>query len=266
MLIAEDNSVNMEVAKFHLADLGCHADGVENGALAVAALQHKAFDFILMDCQMPVMDGFSALQRIRADDLASHDGCPAIIAVTAADDHDTRTLCLNAGFDGFLAKPYTRQQLLSALQSVCAGAGRRTTLAPKPDPVPVPVVASGEPPIVDQAVFSQFVAEFGSGVAPALVGSFLKSLRDGEARLPAINAAQDTAALKALAHKLAGAAGTIGATRLAKLARSIEATAKRDAITWGFDGGALKAAIAAAIATFAPLQTSLSSTIKDQPC
>ena len=140
VLVAEDNAVNMEVAKFHLAGLGCAVEGVENGALAVEVLRRRAFDVVLMDCQMPVMDGFEALQHIRAQ-FASGNKSPAlrppvVIAVTAADDDETRRHCLAAGFDGFLSKPFSKQQLNDAMLSIgnaatSAGAfaARRTSTA-----------------------------------------------------------------------------------------------------------------------------------------
>lgn len=115
VLVAEDNEVNLEVAKFHLENLGCTATSAVNGAEALDLARQCAFDFVLMDCQMPVMDGFEALMRIRLLERGANRQRVPIIAVTAADDLESQQECDRAGFDGFLAKPYSADQLKAAL-------------------------------------------------------------------------------------------------------------------------------------------------------
>ena len=104
ILIAEDNPVNRKVTMDTLAKLGYQAKVVENGAQAVEASQQQRFDLILMDCQMPVMDGYQATARIR--EIESPDGIHTpIVAITAHAMEGDRQKCLDAGMDDYLSKP-----------------------------------------------------------------------------------------------------------------------------------------------------------------
>ncbi len=102
VLVVEDNPVNERVLKMILKKFGCEVSVVENGQLAVDALKDTDFDLVLMDCQMPVMDGYQATRRIR--ESANRTQVP-IIAVTANALQGDREKCLAAGMDDYLAKP-----------------------------------------------------------------------------------------------------------------------------------------------------------------
>jgi len=116
ILLAEDNPVNELVTTRFLRKLGCSGRSVANGAAAIAALADDVYDLILMDCQMPEMDGFEATRRIRAGEAGrSCRGIP-IIALTANATVEARSMCLAAGMDAFLTKPLT----LTALEQVLA--------------------------------------------------------------------------------------------------------------------------------------------------
>jgi two-component system sensor histidine kinase/response regulator len=173
ILLAEDNPVNQEVALGMLEALGCHADMAANGREVLEALEQKTYDLILMDCQMPEMDGFEATQRIREmeardkgqqgsmvdvrrSDLASrtsHFGefshLP-IIAVTAHAITGDRERCITAGMDDYLSKPFVQDQLQAVLlrwmpprpgDSALNGAHRTVTSAVNGSSVPVAVGA-----------------------------------------------------------------------------------------------------------------------------
>ncbi|MFO0732609.1 MAG: response regulator [Nitrospiraceae bacterium] len=116
LLLAEDNPVNREVASGMLELLGCTVHMVENGREAVEAAATQSFDLILMDCQMPGMDGFTATQQIRRMEekgqLSIHT---PIVALTANAMEGDRDLCLKAGMDDYLAKPFSLEQLAEAL-------------------------------------------------------------------------------------------------------------------------------------------------------
>lgn len=101
LLVADDNPINLRVLLMQLQKLGHSADGVDNGAKALAATQKKPYDLILMDCQMPVMDGLKATQAIKS----SHLHPPVIIALTAHAQPEHERECLEVGMDDFLAKP-----------------------------------------------------------------------------------------------------------------------------------------------------------------
>jgi CheY-like chemotaxis protein len=116
ILLAEDNSVNQEVARYMLADLGCEVLVVEDGIAAVAAVQAGSFDLVLMDCDMPVLDGYAAAKAIRAWEAGQAQPCHIpIIALTAGALYADRQACLAVGMDDHLAKPYSLSQLRATI-------------------------------------------------------------------------------------------------------------------------------------------------------
>lgn len=124
VLLAEDNPVNQRVAVGMLKKMGYQVELVDDGAQAVAALEQQAFAAVLMDCQMPEMDGFSATRRIREREQSLRRVRVPIIAVTANAFASDREQCLASGMDDFLPKPFTRNQLREKLAR-WAGPGRQ---------------------------------------------------------------------------------------------------------------------------------------------
>jgi two-component system, sensor histidine kinase and response regulator len=116
VLVAEDNPVNQAVARHMLATLGCTLRLAENGALAVAAWREGRYDAILMDCQMPELDGYAATATIRAEQRQAGRGHVPIVALTAGALAQDRQACLQAGMDDYLAKPYTLDELRIVLE------------------------------------------------------------------------------------------------------------------------------------------------------
>jgi signal transduction histidine kinase/ActR/RegA family two-component response regulator len=117
VLVAEDNSVNQVVASAMLKRLGVSADLVDNGQAAVAAMERGFYDLVLMDCRMPVMDGYEACRAIRRRE-SEEDGLPhvPIIAMTASAIQGDREHCLEVGMDDYLAKPVRLTDLSAVLQ------------------------------------------------------------------------------------------------------------------------------------------------------
>ncbi len=113
ILLVEDNPINQVVAKAILSRNGFDITGVVNGELAVKALQEKSFDLVLMDCQMPVLDGFEATKKIRQELNLSE---LPIIALTAGAIEGTEQKCLDTGMNAFLTKPIIEQDLLKCLK------------------------------------------------------------------------------------------------------------------------------------------------------
>ncbi len=117
--MAEDNQINQRVGKLILQKAGFSIDLVSDGSEALEAHRAQPYDLILMDCQMPTMDGLEACRRIRMLDSAQ----PIIVAVTANALVGEREKCLEAGMDDYLSKPFQAEQLVAVVRK---WAGQRT--------------------------------------------------------------------------------------------------------------------------------------------
>jgi CheY-like chemotaxis protein len=105
ILVVEDNAVNQQVASRLIGRLGHQAEIAANGVEALAALRERSFDLVLMDCQMPEMDGFEATRRLRDPASGVRDPAIPVIALTANAMQEDRQRCLDAGMSDYLAKP-----------------------------------------------------------------------------------------------------------------------------------------------------------------
>jgi len=123
VLVAEDSSVNRKVAQAMLQYLEADVECVDDGAQAVAATARVAYDMVLLDIRMPVLDGLAAARAIRAREAAGGTPRLRLVALTANAFAADRQACEAAGMDGFLAKPITLETLRAALQAVPEGAG-----------------------------------------------------------------------------------------------------------------------------------------------
>jgi CheY-like chemotaxis protein len=115
ILVAEDNPVNQKVARALLGKMGLQSDVVANGREAVNALQTTPYDLVLMDCQMPEMDGYEATSQIRQLGSKALNPRVPIIAMTALAMHGDREKCIQAGMNDFIAKPVLRRDLIKML-------------------------------------------------------------------------------------------------------------------------------------------------------
>ena len=120
VLLAEDNLINQKVAKTMLMRLGFSVDVVPNGLQALEALSKSVYKAVLMDCQMPEMDGYDASRKIREIEASCSPGTERphipIIALTAHAMKGDRELCIAAGMDDYLSKPFNREQLAESLK------------------------------------------------------------------------------------------------------------------------------------------------------
>lgn len=114
VLLVEDNVINQKVAQKMLTKLGCSVEVAENGKVAVDSIQRKKYDLVIMDCQMPVMDGYEATRAIRQ--LKGDEAKVPIVALTAHAMKGDRERCLDAGMDDYLTKPVNRNLLLEKMQ------------------------------------------------------------------------------------------------------------------------------------------------------
>ena len=127
ILVAEDNPVNQDVVRHMLTMLGCRVEIAENGEEAVAVSAAGCFDLVFMDCQMPRVDGFTATRMIRAREASHAVGHLPIVALTANAVAGDRQLCLQAGMDDYISKPFDARQLREVLQRWLPG---KMTAAP----------------------------------------------------------------------------------------------------------------------------------------
>jgi signal transduction histidine kinase/DNA-binding response OmpR family regulator len=146
VLLVEDSPVNREVASGMLEALGCKVETASDGSVGVEQALSWGFDAVLMDCQMPLMDGFEATQRIRAAEAANGRKAMPIVALTANALQGDRERCLAAGMSDFISKPFTIKKLQAALMAAKTGKPTFELAPPNPRIKPAQVE---EPPVVD---------------------------------------------------------------------------------------------------------------------
>ncbi|HSH05615.1 MAG TPA: response regulator [Anaerolineae bacterium] len=147
ILLAEDNTINQKLAQLVLERLGYTTDTVANGLEAIVALKRRPYDIILMDIQMPEMDGLTATRRIRQDQTIQRQ--PYIIAITANAMQGDRDDCLAAGMDNYISKPFQAETLIHALEEGYRHKQNIDPSAPTPSPTPPKQQLSPLPPIPD---------------------------------------------------------------------------------------------------------------------
>jgi signal transduction histidine kinase/ActR/RegA family two-component response regulator len=213
VLVVEDNEVNARVAARVLERLGYEAEIAGDGREAVAACERRAFDAVLMDCQMPEMDGLEATARIRAVEGARRT---PIVALTAGAEERAR--CLAAGMDDLLPKPFTARQLQRLLDRWVGG-----VIEEEPAPAPASGAAPSDP---ENAVDRSVLDELRRYVSPAFliqtVDAFLALGGETLRELRAAAAAGNHSEVARLAHRIRGSAGTTGAIRFAEMCARLE--------------------------------------------
>jgi signal transduction histidine kinase/CheY-like chemotaxis protein/HPt (histidine-containing phosphotransfer) domain-containing protein len=216
ILVAEDNEVNQLVAVELLTRAGYQCDVVTTGRKVQEALLAATYDLILMDCQMPEMDGFEATRIIRQNENAHASGHIPIIALTANAIKGDREQCLQAGMDGYCSKPVDAKQLLATMQSLLSG---RMPVEQTTDQ-PAPRATGSLPPIVVDTLLERCMNSL-TTINAVLAKFEVQAKRDVEQIQRSI-ADQDAAATARTAHALKGAAGIVAAERLSNIASELE--------------------------------------------
>jgi len=209
ILLVEDNVMNQKVAIRQLNLLGYAAHIANNGQEALDALASGSYSLVLMDCQMPVMDGFQATRRIRETERASGKHVQ-IVAMTANAMQGDRELCLEAGMDDYLAKPILREQLAALL-------ARRLPLGTEqPD-----AAAAVAPKVINHDRLRDMFGD-DQALQKEILELFVTSTKPLFAQLKQAIDSRDMKEIQAINHRLLGSCGNVGIDVLAELARVAE--------------------------------------------
>ncbi|MES2016598.1 MAG: response regulator [Pseudomonadota bacterium] len=229
VLLVEDNALNQQVACELLVDAGMMVDTADNGEMAVEMAREQVYDLILMDLQMPVMDGFEATRVLRA---LPNVALPPVVAMTANVMHADRLRCLDAGMVDFIAKPIEPDTLFGALlrwiprRGMPFGAAPSYAAAPNGQDRTLPLAIEG----LDTVAGLRRV----SG-KPERYDAMLRAFADTQAQavvdIRAALADGDNATAERIAHTLKGLAGNIGASALQRHAGVVELALRQGADT-----------------------------------
>jgi CheY-like chemotaxis protein/HPt (histidine-containing phosphotransfer) domain-containing protein len=236
ILLAEDNTTNQQVALGILRKLGLQGDAVANGAEALHALASLPYDLVLMDVQMPEMDGLEATRQIRDPRSAVRNHQVPIIAMTAHAMQSDRELCLAAGMNGYVSKPVSSRALSAALdkwlppdasnppeagpavpapEAGPGGAIANTTVVPVPLAAVVYDRAGLVARMMDDESLIELIEETFLNDMPAQIEELCDAVARGE-----------EAQSGALAHKIAGIAGNVGGNALHQVATAMDAAGR----------------------------------------
>jgi len=241
VLLAEDNLVNQQVARKMLEGMGATLVVATDGSQALGLLEKSTFDVVLMDCQMPGMDGLEATARIRERERTRGGHIP-IIAMTANALESDRERCLAAGMDDYISKPITWQGLWAALSRSTQNHGAEPGHAGAPPSQAAADPAASQETTVDARRFEQMkdlLDGSPGGFYEGILRPYL-SITEGQLRELAQSVEKgDTRSIQTLAHTLKGSSLNLGFVGLGNQAKEVEADAKHGTLG---DPGALAAA------------------------
>ena len=229
VLLAEDDEVNRKMTLHMLERLGCPADYVNNGREALEALARQAYDIVLLDVQMPELDGLETARRIRARSQGASR--PWLVAVTANAIRGDREKCLAAGMDDYVSKPLRVADLKHALERRqrelidTAGFEQRPLASVEPEDV--------EDLILDQRVLKE-LRDLDDGAGEILqetLDAFLRSTPERLKKLAVASVAGDVEGLGRLAHTLKSSSGIVGGRRMMALCGKLESDSRNGTVT-----------------------------------
>jgi signal transduction histidine kinase/CheY-like chemotaxis protein/HPt (histidine-containing phosphotransfer) domain-containing protein/HAMP domain-containing protein len=209
ILLAEDNVVNQKLAIRLLEQMGYRADVAANGLEAVAAIERQPYDVVLMDVQMPEMDGLEASREITR--RWAGDARPRIVAMTANALQGDRELCLAAGMDDYLSKPIRVEELIAALD-------RSAARGPEP-------TRAGSADVLDTATFERLRQTMGAGF-DEILSTFVEDTQELLTTMRRALADKSVDAFRRAAHSLKSNAASFGAVTLSNQAKDLETLAK----------------------------------------
>jgi CheY-like chemotaxis protein len=221
VLLAEDNPVNIEVARELLTAAGCRVSVACNGLEALAQFQDARFDVILMDCQMPIMDGIAAVRKMREIEHEQALIRTPVIAVTANAFSEDRARCLAAGMDDYISKPYSEETLVNTLSRWLPVRPKTKPQDERPNSGQTAAAPTSEEPVIDEGMISALKAGRPDLLA-RLIKTFLAYAPDALAGLEQARDDTDLSRLSMLAHALKSSSANLGAVKLASLCRDLE--------------------------------------------
>jgi PAS domain S-box-containing protein len=253
ILLAEDNPVNQKLALHQLKRLGHTADVVDNGRAVLEQLQKADYDLILMDCQMPEMDGYEATRCLKQQQKSQQGAGPIVVAMTANAFEEDKDLCLASGMDDYLSKPVSLETLKATLDRWSAHIQNLEAHPPEPtEPSPAPSlqrtvtktrqtqmkdllesdIFSDLPPIPPPALINWDRLQEIAGTDPTfpreLVQAFVDNGMEQLAHLHQALEDHDLPQLAALAHGLRGSGSNVGSEAFEGVAQALERLAHSD--------------------------------------
>ena len=230
VLLVEDNTVNRMVAEGMLQQFHCKVDMAANGAEALRCFTESDYDLVFMDCQMPVMDGFEAVSKIR--ELESRDGGrrrTPIVALTANALKGDRDQCIAAGMDDYVSKPFCVDDLRNALERQLGSSRTQQIRALRERDIEMLEATAGSIVEVNEYLdvsvleaIQKLTRTNGEQLLGRVIDVFLESTPKLVGDLDTALADRDCRQVKTAAHALRSCCGSVGATQLASISRSIE--------------------------------------------
>ena len=224
VLVVEDNPINQVVVKAELEILGLHVTLANNGREAIEIYQRQTFNVVLMDCEMPVLDGFEATRLIREQEQQQCKPHIPVIALTANAISGSEQRCLQAGMDAYLSKPFNSQQLKQAIAP---------WLKQAPQELPSPTVSATQPssPEPETNILDMQKIDKLRTLQPHFLDKVVSLYQQhSEQQMQALQAAldeQDAGKVASISHSLKSASANIGATLFARLCQQLELQSKQ---------------------------------------
>ncbi|MDC8759685.1 PAS domain S-box protein, partial [Janthinobacterium fluminis] len=217
ILLVEDNTFNQQIALEMLEEAGASVCLANNGAEALDLLRQAQFDCVLMDVQMPLMDGLEATRRIRADPALA---ALRVLAMTATATSEDRVRCVEAGMDDFISKPIQPGMMY---QTIANWLPEREPLvaAPPPRPPVFKATLAGDPDVIDLSILAKLLG-YNPQKVRKFAFKFLQTTQEGFADIETALARGDVKQARELGHRIKSSARTVGALGMAELCQSLE--------------------------------------------
>ncbi|MFK7974666.1 MAG: response regulator [Halioglobus sp.] len=220
VLVAEDNPVNQQLIEMVLQNFGCRCVLVDNGEKVLEKLNETTFDLVIMDCQMPVMDGFEATRKIRDKAVLSYSGAPIpILALTANAMEGDRDRCFEVGMDGYVSKPFSSDALGEAIEKLLG-----TDMSSESGSNNSSSAVAIDSESLDRV--RQMQREGQPDILTRLIDVYLNSSPDLIEKLEKASAENDLGAIELSAHTLKSSSANLGALDFSSLCAEVEAAAR----------------------------------------